>query len=281
MHLHSRINMCRYYLFRCWHRLYCHLCSRSLWWIHNRLHDIHVYWRFPILYRRNEGKLIWTEEHFCSHIGLFFHTLFSSYKQVFYRERLNGYYGVSVFIIANFLSSFPFLAAITLSTGTITYYLVKFRTGFSHYVYFSLNIFLCISVIESLMMVVASLVPNFLMGIITGAGIMVSRYISSNFDHLRFCFHSSLGIIFNWMVVYAGHPDDDFRVLPLTAGSSQAILALPDFISQLWLMVDTGNTLWTYHVCFFTLADIKSCNCCKIFFHKAPYQAGVTCDLMY
>jgi hypothetical protein len=45
------------------------------------------------------------------------------------------------------------------------------------------------------------------------------------------------------MVVYAGHPDDDFRVLPLTTGSSQAILALPDFISQLWLVVNTGNTL--------------------------------------
>lgn len=105
-----------------------------------------------------------------------------------------------MFIISNFLSSFPFLAAITLSTGTITFYLVKFRTfqtGFSHYLYFSLNIFLCISVIESLMMVVASVVPNFLMGIITGAGIMVSRYNSSNLDHLRFCFRSSLGILFN------------------------------------------------------------------------------------
>ncbi|KAK9939606.1 hypothetical protein M0R45_016297 [Rubus argutus] len=107
--------------------------------------------------------------------------------KVFYRERLNGYYGVSVFIISNYLSSLPFLAAITLSTGTITYYLVKFRTfrtGFSHYVYFSLNIFLCISVIESLMMVVASLVPNFLMGIITGAGIMGILMMTSGFFRL-------------------------------------------------------------------------------------------------
>ncbi|KAL6205073.1 PREDICTED: ABC transporter G family member 12-like [Fragaria vesca subsp. vesca] len=104
--------------------------------------------------------------------------------KVFYRERLNGYYGVSVFIISNFLSSFPFLVAITLSTGTITYYLVKFRTEFSHYVYFSLNIFLCISVIESLMMVVASLVPNFLMGIITGAGIMGILMMTAGFFRL-------------------------------------------------------------------------------------------------
>lgn len=99
----------------------------------------------------------------------------SSWKQVFYRERLNGYYGVAVFILSNFISSFPFLVAITLSTGTITFYMVKFRKEFSHYVYFCLIIHTCISVIESLMMVVASLVPNFLMGIITGAGIIVRR----------------------------------------------------------------------------------------------------------
>ncbi|KAL6284412.1 hypothetical protein ACE6H2_015341 [Prunus campanulata] len=104
--------------------------------------------------------------------------------KVFYRERLNGYYGVSVFIISNFLSSFPFLAVVTLTSGTITYYLVKFRTEFSHYVFFCLNILACISVIESLMMVVASLVPNFLMGIITGAGIMGILMMTSGFFRL-------------------------------------------------------------------------------------------------
>lgn len=101
------------------------------------------------------------------------HSVFSSSKQIFYRERLNGYYGVAVFILSNYISSFPFLVAITLSTGTITFYMVKFRNEFSHYVYFCLIIFTSISVIESLMMVVASLVPNFLMGIVTGAGIIV------------------------------------------------------------------------------------------------------------
>lgn len=103
---------------------------------------------------------------------------FSSWQQVFYKERLNGYYGVSVFILSNFISAFPFLVAITLVTGTITYYMVKFRPEFSHYVFFCLNIFTSISVIESLMMVVASLVPNFLMGIIVGAGIMVRRKVA-------------------------------------------------------------------------------------------------------
>lgn len=92
---------------------------------------------------------------------------------MFYRERLNGYYGVTVFILSNFISSFPFLVSISVVSGTITFYMVKYRLEFSRYVFFCLNIFGCISVIEGLMMVVASLVPNFLMGIITGAGIIV------------------------------------------------------------------------------------------------------------
>ncbi|GLT82163.1 hypothetical protein SLE2022_005710 [Rubroshorea leprosula] len=104
--------------------------------------------------------------------------------KVFYKERLSGYYGVAVYILSNFLSSFPFLAAIALVTGTITFFMVKFRTGFSHYAFFCLNIFFSIAVIESLMMVVASLVPNYLMGIVTGAGIMGILMMTSGFFRL-------------------------------------------------------------------------------------------------
>ncbi|KAH8498980.1 hypothetical protein Peur_074129 [Populus x canadensis] len=104
--------------------------------------------------------------------------------KVFYREKLNGYYGVTVFILSNYLSSFPFLVSIALLSGTICFYLVKFRSGFNHYAFFCLNIFGSISVIESLMMVIASLVPNFLMGLITGAGIIGIMMMTSGFFRL-------------------------------------------------------------------------------------------------
>lgn len=104
--------------------------------------------------------------------------------KMFYRERLNGYYGVTVFILSNFISSFPFLVSISVVSGTITFYMVKYRLEFSRYVFFCLNIFGCISVIEGLMMVVASLVPNFLMGIITGAGIIGIMMMTSGFFRL-------------------------------------------------------------------------------------------------
>lgn len=93
--------------------------------------------------------------------------------QVFYRERLNGYYGDVVYVLSNFLSSFPYQVAIASATGTITWYMIKPRPEFSHYVYYCLSLFGGNAVVESCMMVIASLVPNFLMGLITGAGIIV------------------------------------------------------------------------------------------------------------
>lgn len=104
--------------------------------------------------------------------------------KIFYRERLNGHYGVSVFILSNFISSFPFLVAVSVASGTITYYMVKFHSGFSHYVFFCLNLLCSISVVEGCMMVVASLVPNFLMGIVTGAGILGIMMMTSGFFRL-------------------------------------------------------------------------------------------------
>lgn len=108
-------------------------------------------------------------------------TSFSCLNQVFYTERLNGHYGETVFVLANFLSSLPFLVAISLLSGTTIFYMVKLHPGFSHYGYFCINLFCCITVIESCMMVVTSFVPNALMAIGTGAGVIVSKYSLLNF----------------------------------------------------------------------------------------------------
>ncbi|TYI10348.1 hypothetical protein ES332_A09G135900v1 [Gossypium tomentosum] len=90
--------------------------------------------------------------------------------KVFYRERRNGHYGVAVYILSNFLSSFPFLTVMSLSTAAITYYMVKFHPGISHFMYVSLDLISSIATVESCMMMIASLVPNFMMGVIIGAG---------------------------------------------------------------------------------------------------------------
>jgi hypothetical protein len=52
--------------------------------------------------------------------------------------------------------------------------MVKYRSGFSYFAFFALNLYGGVSVIESLMMIISALVPNFLMGLILGAGVIVS-----------------------------------------------------------------------------------------------------------
>ncbi|XP_025679372.1 ABC transporter G family member 11 isoform X3 [Arachis hypogaea] len=104
--------------------------------------------------------------------------------KVFQRERLNGHYGVTAFVISNTLSAMPFLMLITFLSATICYFMVRLHPGFSHYVFFVLCLFASVMVVESLMMAIASVVPNFLMGIITGAGIQGIFMLVSGFFRL-------------------------------------------------------------------------------------------------
>uniref|UniRef100_A0A3Q7H1F0 ABC transporter domain-containing protein n=1 Tax=Solanum lycopersicum TaxID=4081 RepID=A0A3Q7H1F0_SOLLC len=105
---------------------------------------------------------------------------------VFQRERMNGHYGVIVFVISNTLSAMPFLILIAILSGTVCYFMVHFHPGFSHYFFFVLAIYASITAVESLMMVIASVVPNFLMGIIIGAGILGISMLVSGFFRLPY-----------------------------------------------------------------------------------------------
>ncbi|KAG6672694.1 hypothetical protein I3842_16G072200 [Carya illinoinensis] len=106
-------------------------------------------------------------------VGTIYYNVGTGYTSilVFHRERLNGHYGVASYVIGNTLSAMPFLILITFLSGTICYFMVHLHPGFERYVFFVLCLFASVTVVESLMMAIASIVPNFLMGIIIGAGI--------------------------------------------------------------------------------------------------------------
>lgn len=86
---------------------------------------------------------------------------------------MNGHYGVAAFVVSNTFSAMPFLVLITFLSGTICYFMVHLHPGFVHYLFFILTLYASVTVVESLMMAIASVVPNFLMGIVIGAGIQV------------------------------------------------------------------------------------------------------------
>ncbi|GMH17484.1 hypothetical protein Nepgr_019325 [Nepenthes gracilis] len=101
--------------------------------------------------------------------------------KIFQRERLNGHYGVEAYVIGNTFSSIPYLMVISLIPGAIAYYLAGLQRAFDHFVYFALLLFACMLLVESLMMIVASIVPDFLMGIITGAGVQGVMLLNGGF----------------------------------------------------------------------------------------------------
>ncbi|MED6211663.1 ATP-binding cassette sub- G member 1 [Stylosanthes scabra] len=109
---------------------------------------------------------------------------FVEVMKVFQRERLNGHYGVTTFVIGDSISSIPFLFLNSIIPGVIAYYLVGLQRGFGHFVYFICVLFSCLTLVESLMMIVASIVPNFLMGIITGSGIQGIMMLTGGFFKL-------------------------------------------------------------------------------------------------
>lgn len=104
--------------------------------------------------------------------------------QVFRRERLNGHYGAAAFVVAHTVSSTPFLLLISAIPGAITYFLSGLHPGNIEFMYFTLVLLACMMLVESLMMIVATIMPNFLLGLIVGAGIQGLMMLSGGFFQL-------------------------------------------------------------------------------------------------
>ncbi|KAJ4824919.1 hypothetical protein Tsubulata_032056 [Turnera subulata] len=99
--------------------------------------------------------------------------------KVYRKEILGGHYGVALLVLSNFFSSSPYLFVTSFSSGSIIYKMVKLHPGFSNYIFFCINLFCSISMVESVMMIVASVVPNVLMGIGIGTATIVLMLMAS------------------------------------------------------------------------------------------------------
>ncbi|KAK8562754.1 hypothetical protein V6N13_018684 [Hibiscus sabdariffa] len=173
--------------------------------------------------------------------------------QIFERERLNGHYGVTAFVIGNTLSALPFLAMVALIPGTITYFIPGLHSGYQHFLFFVTLLFACMMLVESLMMIVASLVPNFLMGIIVGAGIQGLMILVGGFfrlpNHLpKPVLKYPLYHIAFHKYAYQGLFKNEFQGLTFpnvqggVAGSAPTISG-EEILKQTW-HIETGYSKW-------------------------------------
>ncbi|KAL1802057.1 hypothetical protein ACET3Z_030704 [Daucus carota] len=188
--------------------------------------------------------------------------------KVFARERLNGHYGAGPFVIANTLSSAPFLFFISLIPGGIIYYLVGLQRGNKQFIYFLSILVTCMMLVESLMMVVATMVPNYLMGLTTGAGIQGIMMLSGGFFQLpndlpNFLWRYPLYYISFHKYAYQGLYKNEFEGLKFPSSPSEGapLIDGATILKNIW-QVETGYSKWinvvillamvpTYRILFF------------------------------
>ncbi|GAY38719.1 hypothetical protein CUMW_038810 [Citrus unshiu] len=163
--------------------------------------------------------------------------------KIFERERLNGHYGVASFVLSNSFSSTPYLLLISLIPGAIAYYLTGLQKNIGHFLYFVLGLFVSMMLVESLMMIVASIVPDFLMGIITGAGIQGIMMLNGGFFRLPNDLPKPV-----WkypMYLYQGFYKNEFEGLtfPNNQAKGPPIITGKEVLTSVW-QVDMGHSKW-------------------------------------
>ncbi|KAM3694566.1 hypothetical protein ACB098_07G066100 [Castanea mollissima] len=126
-------------------------------------------------------------------LGLVFFNVGHTYASIQARGKLLSFVAsflkfmvisVVAFVISNTISTVPYLILVAVFPRAIAYYLPKLREGPKYFLYFFLVVFACMLLVESLMMIVASIVPNYLMGIITGARIQALMILVGGFFRL-------------------------------------------------------------------------------------------------
>lgn len=194
--------------------------------------------------------------------------------KVFQRERLNGHYGVAAFVISNTISAMPFLMMITFISGTICYFMVHLHPGFTHYLFFVLCLYASVTVVESLMMAIASIVPNFLMGIIIGAGIqgifmLVSGYFRLPNDIPKPVWRYPMSYISFHFWALQGQYQNDLEGLIFDNNTPDKLPKIPgDYVLEYVFQIDVHRSKWVdlsvlfsmiviYRVLFFLVIKIN------------------------
>ncbi|CAN4087910.1 unnamed protein product [Withania somnifera] len=193
--------------------------------------------------------------------------------KVFQRERMNGHYGVSAFVVSNTLSAMPFLILITFLSGTVCYFMVRLHPGFTHYLFFVVCLYASVTVVESLMMVIASVVPNFLMGIIIGAGIqgifmLVSGYFRLPKDIPKPFWRYPMSYLSFHFWALQGQYQNDLMGLVFDNSSPDLPKIPGEFILEQIFQIDLHRSKWvdvsvifimivTYRIIFFIMIKIN------------------------
>ncbi|CAG8435922.1 8602_t:CDS:2 [Ambispora gerdemannii] len=83
-------------------------------------------------------------------------------RYLFQRERANRFYSVGPYVLANTLVSIPFICIITISFACVMYPTVELHSGFDRVAIFTGILFLSLLAAESMVVLIASIFPQFI-----------------------------------------------------------------------------------------------------------------------
>ena len=102
-------------------------------------------------------------------------------KAVFVKERASGAYTPLVFMLAHTVVDIPFMLLQTMMSGTLVYFLVGLNPSGDRILFFFVDLFLSFMVAESIMLLVAALVPVAILGIAVGGMIFGAFMVVQGF----------------------------------------------------------------------------------------------------
>ncbi|PGH06287.1 hypothetical protein GX51_02484 [Blastomyces parvus] len=134
---------------------------------------------------------------FISFMAVAYVPAFLEDRATFIKERANGLYGPLSFVIANFIIGIPFLFFITILFAVVSFWLVNYHNTAAGFFTFVMWLFLDLLAAESLVVLISSLFPNFVISLALTAfanglwmcvgGFMVSPTVINVF--WRYVFH--------------------------------------------------------------------------------------------
>jgi ABC-type multidrug transport system ATPase subunit len=98
---------------------------------------------------------------FMSFMAVVYVPAFVEDRAVFVKDRANGLYGSTPFVISNFLVGLPYLFIITITSSSFAYWMVNFRPDGVAFMVWIMWMYLNLVAAESLVVLMSALFPNF------------------------------------------------------------------------------------------------------------------------
>jgi ABC-type multidrug transport system permease subunit len=98
---------------------------------------------------------------FMSFMAVVYVPAFLEDRTVYIKDRANGLYGSTAFLISNFLIGLPYLFIIAFVSSTFSYWMTNFRPDGQAFMVWVMWMYLNLVAAESLVVLMSSLFPNF------------------------------------------------------------------------------------------------------------------------